>query len=76
MKDKRFQITTFGKESQFGVEAEKSIQAGMTWEDVLKDLEATPNVHIDMVLASMEFHKVYAFTDSDGHACELAKHGE
>lgn len=74
MSDKRFQITTFGRMSQFGVRAEKSIQAGLTWEEALMRLENSPDANVDYCLTSMSYKKTYSFHDSEGLENELAIH--
>lgn len=74
MEDKRFQITTFGGMSQFGRLADRSISAGLTWEDALMRLENSPDANIDYCLTSMSYKKTYSFHDSEGHENELSVH--
>lgn len=70
----RYQITTFEKFSQFSRVADRSIIAGLKWEDVAKwlDRSTTGNqLNADQVTVH---GGVYNYTDEDGKRCELVRY--
>jgi hypothetical protein len=73
MSNKRYQIVKINAETAYGKTADKSISAGLTWEEALRSLENS-DLNIDMALASLEFHKLVTFRDESGQLCELRVH--
>lgn len=73
MSGKRYQIIRINAETQWGLKADQSVSADLTWEEALQRLEGS-DMNIDFTLASLEFHKSAQFHNATGELCELRVH--
>lgn len=69
-----YQITTHNVNSQFGKQAEKSIVANQTWQDVAARMADSPDAHVDYALEALKNNGRYSFHNADGQLCKVVNH--
>jgi hypothetical protein len=72
MTGKKFQVTTFDVHSpQFSRVADQSIITGLSWEDVCKRMDRSPDAHISYALAAMTSTGSYTFHTENGELAQV-----
>lgn len=69
-----YQITTHNLDTQYGKQAERSIHAHQTWQEVAERMAASPDAHVDYALAALKNNGTYQFHTAEGQLCEVISH--
>lgn len=70
----KFQVTTMNTRSQFGKQAAQSISANLTWEDVCKAMDGSPDANIDYALHALKDGGRYTFHNDNGDLVQVLNH--